>query len=396
MNIQLYKILLASLMGLVLVACNSTSVRTTQNTATAQPQIRITEDQLLDVGIDLFNPGVDELSEEEPGVFLEVRRAEARYMPYKLMETLQITGYWGVVRVIPNKQSEMDLWVDAEITKSDGESLHLTVKLTDATGRVWYTKKYKEFVSKYVYDGRRGTRTEPFQNLYNRIVNDMIAFRSQLKPEDAIAIRTVTELRFAKRFSPEVFNGHLETDGKGKYTIKRLPAENDPILQRVRKLRERDYMFVDTLQDYYGSFVQEMEEPYRSWRRESYHETMTLREMQNKSNAQLIGGAAAIIAGILGKASDSSLAQAAGYVGMVGGGYLVEKGMGTREEAKMHAEALKELGSSLDAEVESHAMTLEESTVTLSGTVNDQYSQWRQLLRDIYVTETGQDTTNSN
>jgi hypothetical protein len=34
-------------------------------------------------------------------------------------------------------------------------------------------------------------------------------------------------------------------------------------------------------------------------------------------------------------------------------------------------------------------VTLEDRTVTLTGTVEQQYAQWRQILRDIYDTETG-------
>ena len=96
---------------MTLVACNTTSIRTTEYTPVEQEPELIPEDQLLDVGIGIFNPGVDAISEEKEGVFPEVRNAEGRYMPYKLMETLQMTGNWGVVRVIPDRQSEMDLWI---------------------------------------------------------------------------------------------------------------------------------------------------------------------------------------------------------------------------------------------------------------------------------------------
>ena len=377
---------------LALPACNTTSVRTTEFTPVEHEQAPLPEAELLDVGIGIFDPGVDESGKEQEGVFPEVRKAEARFMPYKLMETLQMTGNWGVVRVIPDRQSEMDLWVDAEILKSDGETLRLNVTVSDVTGRAWYTRKYEETASKYAYDVRRGARQEPFQGLYNKIANDMMVYRRQLSPTEVIELRTVTELKFARLFSPEAFSDHLQEDGKGHYSISRLPAGNDPLLQRIRRIRERDYLFVDTMQDYYASFVQKMEDPYRSFRSESYFETMALRETRRSANTKLIGGAAAILAGILGAASNSSLGQAAGYAGIMGGAYAVKEGLGEREEAKMHVEALKELGASLDAEVQPATVTLEDRTVTLSGTVVEQYGQWRAILKDIYQTETGQQT----
>ena len=188
---------------LLLAACNTTSVRTTGFPSAVQEPELIPEDELIDVGIGIFHPGVDALSGEEDGVFAEVRNAEARFMPFKLMETLQMTGNWGVVRVIPDRQSEMDLWVDAEILKSDGETLELDVKVADATGKTWYTREYKETASKYAYDIRMGSRQEPFQGIYNRIANDMMAFRRQLSSDEVLRIRTTTELKFARHFSPD-------------------------------------------------------------------------------------------------------------------------------------------------------------------------------------------------
>jgi len=375
---------------LALAACNTTNVRTAEYTPVAHDLEPVPEAELLDVGIGIFNPGVDGLSREEEGVYPEVRKAEARFMPYKLMETLQQTGSWGVVRVIPDRQSEMDIWVDAEILKSDGESLKLNVTVSDTTGRAWYTRKYEETATKYAYDVRRGNKEDPFQGIYNRIANDMVSYRRLLSAQDITAMRTITQLKFARRFAPDAFADYLVDDGKGHYRINRLPPENDPLLQRIQRIRERDYMFVDTLQDYYGSFVMRMEEPYRSWRSESYTETMALREARTKANTKLIGGAAAILAGILGAASGTQLGQAAGYVGIMGGAYAVKEGLGEREGVKMHVEALKELGASLDSEVKPATVTLEDRTVTLSGTVTEQYGQWRAILKDIYQTETGQ------
>ena len=390
MKYKFFTIILIVLAACAAAGCNTTSVRSTQYTSTVTTDEPISENELLDVGINIFHPGVDIQDREEEGVFPEVRAAEARFMPYKLMETLQMTGNWGVVRVIPGKQSEMDVWVDAEILHSDGETLELAVKVSDSTGKVWYTRKYDETASKYAYDIRNSKRTDPFQGIYNKISNDMLAYRRGISSADTVSIRTVTELRFAQRFSPEAFTDYLQEDDKGNITVLRLPAGNDPLLQRIRRIRERDYMFVDTLQEYYGSFVQEMEEPYQAWRSETYFETMALRETRQAANAKLLGGVAAVVAGILGAASGSDLGRAAGYVGVGAGAYLVKEGLGEREEAKMHAEALRELGVSLNAEVQPHTIDLEDRSITLSGTVDDQYGQWRAILREIYQTETGQ------
>src|SRR5690606_12590373 len=93
--------------------------------------------------------------------------------------------------------------------------------------------------------------------------------------------------------------------------------------------------------------------------------------------------------GILAQGSSSSTARTAGVVGIGAGAGVFMSGLNKREEAKVHAEALNEISASMDSEMEPHTIQLEERTVTLSGSVNDQYDQWRQVLQDMYAAETG-------
>lgn len=382
-------IALVALAGLLLVGCNTTTVKTVSHEEATRTAQALPEDLWLDVGIGIFNPGTDAISAEEEGVYPRIREAEARFMPYKLMETLQQTGSWGVVRVIPDRMSEMDVWVDAEILKSDGENLWLQVAVEDSTGKRWFSKKYTEVAGKYSYDSTISDQSEPFRKLYNRIANDMLAYRRQFSETGLRTIRQVTELKFAESFSPEAFHGYLGVDQKGRRYIKRLPAENDPNLRQVRRIRERDNVFVDTMQQYYAAFTDRMEAPYREWREAYYMESQALREVRGEANARLVGGALAVLAGILAQGVDSRTARTAGQVGIGAGALAIQSGLQKREEAKIHVEALEEVSDSLDAEIEPHSVELEDRTVTLSGTVNDQYRQWQRILREIHKEETG-------
>lgn len=371
------------------VGCNNTTVRTTEREKIAPTPAQIPENLLLDVGIGIFKPGVDAISADEPGVYPKIREAEARFMPYVLMETLQNSGSWGSVRVIPQRQSEMDLWLDAEILRSDGENLELLVVVQDSSGKTWYTRKYTDTASKYSYDTSLPNRSEPFQAIYNQIANDLLLHYRQLDPQQVSTIRVISELKFAKQFSAEAFSDHLGIDKNGRYYITRLPADDDPILLRVKQIRERDYMFVDTLQEYYASFARQMEVPYLEWRRAFYEENKALQEVKAQSRNRIIGGALAVLAGILAQGVDSRTARTAGVVGIGAGVGAVMSGLNKGEEAKVHAEALEEISASMNSEMQPHTMKLEDRTVTLSGSVNEQYGQWRQLLKDIYNAETG-------
>ncbi|MEJ2442251.1 MAG: hypothetical protein P8Y42_02175, partial [Exilibacterium sp.] len=64
-------------------------------------------------------------------------------------------------------------------------------------------------------------------------------------------------------------------------------------------------------------------------------------------------------------------------------------GFDKRSQVQMHVEALQELGDSLEASIEPQVIELEDRTITLSGSVENQYDQWRDILRDIYKLDTG-------
>jgi len=170
----------------------------------------------------------------------------------------------------------------------------------------------------------------------------------------------------------------------------RLPAENDPMLQRVQDLRARDRLFVDTLQEYYINFDEQMSGPYQEWRKLSYEESVALQELKAESTRRLVAGTVAILAGIAGASSgDSNTTRAAGQIAVIGGGYLLKTGLEKRNEAQIHVEALEELGMSLEAEIAPQVIELEDRTVLLNGNVEDQYAQWREVLAEIYRTEIG-------
>ena len=374
----------------LLVGCTTTTHKSTDITPLQYQNSEVKEAQLMDVGVIVFDPGLEELAEDENAITLpEIRRAESRYMPFVLAQTLQNNGSWGAVRVIPAHETVVDVYVGGKILHSDGELLRLEIAVSDASGVQWYSRKYEEKISQYIYTEGGSSPVEPFQGIYNRIANDMLAFRQKLSDIKIRQVRQVAALRFARSFSKEAFSQYLVLDKGGQYRVVRLPPENDPVLQRVQAMRERDYLFIDTLQDYYSSFALEMQRPYHEWRRATYDEVIALREMRSESRNQIIAGAAVILGGIIAAGSSDGSARAAANVGLIGGGYLIKGGLDKRAESQMHVEALQELGGSLEADIEPRVVELQDRTVTLTGTVDNQYGQWREILHEIYVTETG-------
>ncbi|MEZ5502535.1 MAG: hypothetical protein R3E50_07660 [Halioglobus sp.] len=381
--------LLCAGLCLLLAGCVSQTIKSTSVPAIETPAAAVPEDQLLDVAVVVFDPGLDDYDEDEQ-VYPEVRKAEARFMPLLLTEAMQDSGAWGAVRVVPDDSQVTDLIVRGKILHSDGEELQLNIIATDATGEVWLDKTYTGKASRYSYQTTTRKTYDPFQAVYNTIANDLLKQQEELKPQDRTDIRVVAELRFARSFSPDAFDGYLEQNRNGEYVVKRLPAENDPMLVRVREIRERDHVYVDTLQAYYTNFDAQMLPPYQEWRKNSYESVVALEELQAESTRNLVLGGLAVIGGIAAAATgDSSTTRTAGQVAVLGGGYLLKSGLDKRNEAQIHVAELDELGQSLEAEVTPQVIELEDRTVTLSGNVEQQYAQWRALLADIYRAEIG-------
>jgi hypothetical protein len=383
------RLLVALALTLQLGACVNQTITTNEVPKVASATTAVPEGQLLDVGISIFNPGIEDYEEGEQ-TYPEVRKAESRYMPFLLAEAMQESGAWGAVRVVPNPKQINDLVVSGKILHSDGERLQLHIKAVDSRGQVWLDQDYTGEASRYAYEVNKRNQYDPFQSVYNTIANDLLQAQEKVKAGDRERIRLVTELRFARSFAPEAFDGYIEEDKKGRFTILRLPAQDDPMLQRVASIRERDQMFIDTLQEYYKSFGDQMHGPYEEWRKQSYEEAVALQELQAESTRQLIAGGLALIAGIaMATSGESSTTRTAGQVAVLGGGYMLKGGLDKRNDAQLHVQALEELGQSLEAEITPQVIELEDRTVTLHGNVEDQYAQWRELLADIYRAETG-------
>ena len=338
----------------------------------------IAEAELLDVGVLAFDPGLDDLSDQQAEIVLPaVRVAEGHYLANQLARTIQDSSAWGAVRVLPDAAVITDVYVEGIILHSDGEKLQLGITVSDTSGRQWYQRSYTQEASEYAYERRKSIQRDPFQGLFNRIANDLSEFRKSLSGKEATSLRNISTLRFAKDFSPEAFDQHIQANRKGVLEIKRLPATNDPTLLRIQRIRERDYLFVDTTQEYYDAFSLQMAAPYQSWRRQNYEEVLATRRLTRQSRERTIGGIVTVIAGIVAAGSNSGASRAAGAVAIGSGAMLVKSGLAKKGEAQIHVETLAELGQSLEAEVEPRTVTLEDQTITLNGNVQAQYQQWK-------------------
>ena len=389
------KITLLIVIYLLLPACTVNEVITAEETELIVAEAPPEESMLLDIGIIQFAEGVPEDNDSnDTQIFEDIRAAESRYLAYHLKTTLQGTGHWGAVRVIPSSSAFTDVIVTGEIAESDGEFVTLTVNVGDARGQNWYSKSYSTQTGVSSYSVNRDRRLDPYQKIFNDIANDLRAHVAQMPPKEVENIQQVSELQFFADMSPAAYGEHLAVAEDGVVSVVRLPAENDPAVDRLRQIRERDRLVVDTLNEHYANFYYGISIPYRSWRKTAREESINYRQVRRSANLQTLMGAV-VLAGSLavdtsgGGRQTQNINRSLQGIGIQQGFESMFGGISRRSEANIHMESIKELSESFGAEAAPMVVSVEGESRRLTGTAAAQYESWRRLLRQIYESETG-------
>lgn len=291
-----------------------------------------------------------------------VRSLESKYLPYLLKRTLEDSGHWANVWVLPAKDPGAEVTVVGKVMESDGTQLKLAIRVQDASNRIWLEQDYRAKAAASDYQAAPEYLLDTFQSLYDQVADDMAEALSRLTPTELNRILDAAMLRYAVALSPESFTDYLSLGEDGLVNVLRLPAKDDPIYTRVQRLRESEFLFADSLNDHYESLFHQVGETYGWWRRYSY---------------ELVVGNQA-----LGKKDQTRSATKGTW-------YAMERIYHSYREAKMNEDALRELTSSFDQETKPVVARTAGKVVELGGTAAFQYEEWRRILRDIYRENTG-------
>ena len=375
--------------------CTVSEVITAERTELEVASLDVPENMLLDVGIMNFSAGVpDENDADDSGIYPEVRQAEARYIPYHLKTTLQGTGFWGAVRVIPSRYVFTDIVLSGEIEESDGEFVTLRVRAEDSKGRQWYERDYSMQTGITSYADQRDRSEDPYQKVFNDVANDLKAHVATLAPEEIRRIREVSELKFFADLAPTAYGNYLTTGTDGITSAVRLPARNDPMVDRLRRIRERDRLVIDTLNEHYANFYYGIAIPYESWRENAREQAIAYRQVKRSATMRALLGVV-VVAGSMsidtsgGSSSTRRFKQATQYVGIDRGIDTIISAWRLRSSADFHRENIKELSESFGAEAAPMVVKVEGESRRLTGTAEAQYESWRKILKELYQAETG-------
>ena len=346
----------------------------------------------LDVIVPIFDPGLPEDPDdyENEDMWPELRRAEANRFAVALRQALQDTQAFGDVRVSPDSEATGDLYVMGRIEKSNGQDVRIAIEAVDISGRRWLRERYRHRVKEQFWRDPRNAGIDPYQPVFDEAAEDVAALVKRRSSPELTELRRIAEIRFAKSLSEAAFAEYVEERG-GRVTLTALPDRSDPMLERTRAIRVREGLFMDRMQTHYEAFAQRTDPSYAAWQEHSLIEVKARNEARGRALVQGVVGAALAVGGayaaIKGGGEYDPGTEVAGITAAIAGGVLIAKSFESSAEGRVHADALTELGDSLDVEVASQVVELEGTTTELTGDAREQFRQWRAFLRRIYDEE---------
>ena len=136
------------------------------------------------------------------------------------------------------------------------------------------------------------------------------------------------------------------------------------MMARVERIRDQEYQFIDHIDEQYADLREEMRPTYDLWRqygreqalyREEYKERVAERDRQGR------------------RGSFAAMSQAYSHY----------------RSSKIQEQDLRELAGGFDNEISPTVMEVNDRVFELDGTLDSQYTQWRDILRQIFALETG-------
>ncbi len=290
----------------------------------------------------------------------EVRLTESRYLPMFLRYRLEASGLFGAVRVLPIPDNGAQLAIEGTILQSDGKRLALALQARDSTGRVWLDRTYEGDAVPAVTVTGDPLAEDDFAWLFAGILRELMAFQDMLTPQQREEIRTVALLRYGRGLVSGSFEGYLQENPDGTVRILRLPAANDPLLQRIERIREHEYLFIDVVDQEYQRFFGEIKPVYDMWRRFQREQADSVAGFEARETT-----------------ADSGYAR--------GSYYALQESYNNYRWAKVQELYLDELSEGFANEVEPTEIALENSLYKLTGTLEQQYREWRGILAELYA-----------
>ncbi|MDC0947768.1 hypothetical protein OAS86_00265 [Gammaproteobacteria bacterium] len=356
----------------------------------------------LDFVIPVFDPGlpttgdgnIDYQKVKDEGIWPQLRRAEARRFAVETKRAIENLGTFGAVSVVPTATASGDVYLLGRVEQSDSEQIELSVKVLDSQGKLWGERTFEHTVSEGFFRDQVNEDKDSYEPVFRRIADYAYRLLIAKSEQRKQTIKQVTDIRYGQSYAPDVFGQYLDVDqgwsGRTEFELISVPDQDDAMVKRIAPLRVQDQLFIDRLQTQYEGFNARSDESYRAWQKETLPEIVAYREARWGRNASAgLGFIFTALAVMLSANSNSNLGGLGTTVGILASVYFANDALQKNAALRVHKQTLDEMGESLDLEIGPQLITHNDQTIELTGTANEQYTQWKNHLRKIYALETG-------
>lgn len=308
----------------------------------------------LNVSITAFDPGVpeDNSSHRDLQVFPKIREIESMFLPFVLRQTLVDSGDWGAVRVVPEADTASELLITGKIVHSDGEMLAVQLSAVDARGHEWTNQTY--------------TTQSDFNDLYSGFLDDLQTARDGFDDKTLRNIVGTSLMRYSAELAPDAFDGYIEMQSDGTIKLLRLPAEGDPMLARIQRIRSVEYVMTDAIDQKFRELHEEVDSVYDIWRKyRRWYTNFKVEEARRNQFSQTN--------------ADSGTYEA------------IKHSYDNYRMDRLAAQEQDKWAVGFNNEMEPIIEKMEERIAEMNGWVEDGYVEWARILDELFEIESGLD-----
>lgn len=316
----------------------------------------------INVSIPVFAAGVPEsrAQQRDLQVFPKIRDIETKFLPFILRDVLEQAKGWGAVRVVPKRVVAAELSILGTIVRSDGDALELRIEAIDASGQVWLDDVFRGTVTSDYSDAGN----ENYPVLFGDIAARLRVARENFSDRELSKIIEVSLLRYGKILVPSAFADFLDEAPDGTVTVLRLPSVDDPMIARIKLVRETEYVITDAVDARFQELYAEIDYVYDIWR--DYRKRVTGYQVEDASRAERTrdDGARGSYEAIMNQYDNYRFAR-----------------ITVQEQDKAAVAFSNEVAPKIEA--------LEDRIAELDTWVEGKNAEWNRILEELFEVETG-------
>lgn len=206
----------------------------------------------IDATVLLFDDGLASAAADDPTVFPAVRRIEAVVLSYALSRRLRQSDAFGVVRLAARPDDLTELTVTGQVVNADGLRVAVDIDAKDSLGEQWVSRRFEADMADT--DG-----------LVEQVAAEIEAVAAATDAATIERLRETALLRYGRRLAPTAFGDFFAEDESGELTLQRLPSRDDPMVQRLARVREARFLVSDVIDEKFDGLAADVSDVYALW-----------------------------------------------------------------------------------------------------------------------------------